>query len=549
MKKISSYIITIFIIFIIGNKAVFADNVITLDKNNVIIGINYQLTLNVERDQSFSPSDVVWSSSNYSVANVSNGTVTGISSGMAIITASINDYKATCVVNVIDNYIRITNLSFGTSFEELTINQSKKLNVTITPNNASDQRLLYSSSNTQIVSVDNSGNVRGLAEGTAIITVTSSLGDVKASLLVNVSDKISLNSISINDTLSLNEQATSLLSVTFNPGNATNKKITWKSSNPDIATVDSSGRVTGVKAGTTIIQAISNDGGHVASCNVTVVALDKTLKEISLNQKELTMNLNDEETLTVIFNPTYANDLSVKWESSDNKIVSVSDGKIKALKPGKAQIKVTNEKTKLTATCQITVLSPPIEEISFEKDSQDIYINSKTELKTVSKPENTAINNPIWTSSDESVATVTDGIVTALKIGSAIITVSNEDGSISAQTTVNVIQKPVESETLKISVQGYQLNFDPKVKDYTLKIGNESSLVFDINLDKKKYTINGNRDLKNGSIITITISDKDKTQYIINIKKKETYTIPFIIIISVLLLLNIIRMLIKNKKK
>lgn len=549
MRKLSSYIITIFMIFIVANRVVFADSTITLDKNNVTIGINYQLTLNVERDQSFSPSEVVWSSSNYSVAMVSNGTVTGISSGMAVITAAIGEYKATCVVNVIDNYIKVTDLSFGTSFEEVTVNQSKKLNITIMPNNASDKRVLYSSSNSQIVSVDNSGNIKGQAVGTAIITVTSSLGDVKASLLVTVSDKIGLNSITINRTLSLNEQETANLFVTFNPGNATNKKITWRSSNPDIATVDGSGRVMGIKAGTTTIQAISNDGGHVASCNVTVVALDKTLKNISLDQTELTMDLGDEKTLTVIFNPTYANDLNVKWESSNNKIVSVDNGKIKALKPGKVEIKVTNEKTKLTAICQITVLSPPIEEISFEQDSQNIYVGSKTELKTISKPENTAINNPKWISSDETVATVNDGIVTALKLGSAIITVSNEDGTISAKTTINVINKPDDYENLKIDVQGYQLNFDPKVKDYTLKIGNESSLIFDINLDKKKYTINGNRDLKNGSIITITISDTDKTQYIINIKKKESYAIPFIIIISVLLLLNIIRMLVKNKKK
>lgn len=549
MKKLSSYIITIFMVFIVYNKVVFADNAITLDKNNVTIGVNYQITLNVERDQSFSPSDVVWSSSNYSVAIVSGGTVTALNSGMTIITAAIGEYKATCVINVIDNYVKVTNLNFGVSSLELTLNQSKKLNVTITPNNASDKRVLYSSNNNQIVRVDNDGNVTGVSVGTAIITASSYLGDVKASILVNVSDKISLNSIAINNTLSLNEQETANLYVTFNPGNATNKKVTWKSSNPDIATVDGSGRVTGIKAGTTTIQAISNDGGHVASCNVTVVALDKTLKNISLNQKELTMNLNDEETLTVTFDPTYADDLNVKWESSNNRIISVDNGKIKALKPGKAEIKVTNEKTKLTDTCKVTVLSPPIEEISFEKDSQDVYVGSKTELKTISKPEDTAINNPEWTSSDETVATVVDGIVTALKIGSTVITVSNEDSTITAEMTINVIPKPAETENLKITVQGYQLNFDSKVKDYTLKIGNESSLTFDINLDKKKYTINGNRDLKNGSIITITINDKDKTQYIINIKKKETYTIPFIIIISVLLLLNIIRMLIKNKKK
>ena len=94
---------------------------------------------------------------------------------------------------------------------------------------------------------------------------------------------------------------------------------------------------------------------------------------------------------------------------------------------------------------------------------------------------------------------------------------------------------------MKIQVKGYDLNFDISKLDYTLKIGDESTLEFDINEDYDKITINGNRDLKDGSIITITINNDTPTTYIINIKKKTNYTIYFIGAISFLLLLNIIR--------
>ena len=93
------------------------------------------------------------------------------------------------------------------------------------------------------------------------------------------------------------------------------------------------------------------------------------------------------------------------------------------------------------------------------------------------------------------------------------------------------------------------MNFYVDTKDYTLLIGNESSLNIIVNRDSSKYVIGGNRDLKNGSIITVTVNDKTKTTYVINIKKKQNYLIYFICIISVLLFINIIRLIKNNKRK
>ena len=102
---------------------------------------------------------------------------------------------------------------------------------------------------------------------------------------------------------------------------------------------------------------------------------------------------------------------------------------------------------------------------------------------------------------------------------------------------------------MNIKIEGYDLKFNPDIKIYTLEIGNESSLKISTNVDENKVRINGNQNLKDGSIITINITDEENIRYIINIKQKKDVTIYFIAAISILLLINLIRIMVKNKKK
>lgn len=547
MKKFSLFLGLFGILFLVNCKLVWAE--ITLNRNNVTIGVGYKVNLYVNNDTSFNPNEVSWYSTNDNVASVSNGVVTTKGVGSTVITASWYNYRATCLIQVINNYVEIKTISLNSSSEELYLNETRKLKVNISPDNATDKNLLYTSSNSQIVSIDSNGNMTGKSQGNAVISVSSSSGNAKASLMVRVVNTIGLKGISIRNQLTLNEGEGTTLTVSFNPSNATNKKITWKSSNPNVAVVDSSGNVFAKSSGNATIQAISEDNGYVSSCQVTVNPVSKELKEITLNKDELTLSVNEEETLTVNFNPSYTDNKDIKWESSDKKIATVSAGVVKGIKTGTVEIKAINEKTKLYAICKVTVVAPSIKGISFEKERQTVYAGSKTTLKTISDPVGSVLDNAIWSSSDLEIATVEGGVVTAKKVGTVVIMVANEDNSIKAQMTLEVMAKPVVETALKIKVKGYDLEFDPKIKEYTLQIGDESSLIFELNIDKKKYTINGNKDLKNGSIITITLTDKEQTQYIFYIKKKENKTILFIGIISGLLILNIIRMLIKNKKK
>lgn len=541
MKKKIMLILMLFTFFI--NSEVYAAS-IKLNQHNVNLGVGYNTTLKVVDTGGSSSTTVVWTSSDSSVATVNNGVVTGVKPGEAIITAKIGAEQAICKVVVINNFVPITGIRFSNSNKTILVGSTQKLSVTVTPSNASNQSLSYTSSNPNIATVDSEGNVKGIAVGEAYITVSAA--GYQAVANIKVINTISLNSISIPKNLQLKEQSSSTLNVTFNPSNATNKKVTWKSSNPNVATVDSSGNVKAIAPGTATITVISSDGGKVATCNVEVTALSKKLTGISLNKTELSIELDTEETLTVIFNPEYAENKNIKWSSSNTKIAKVSNGKITPVKPGKVEIKAVSEDGNYEAVCQVTILSPPIESIKFAQAKQSVALGSIVTLKTISTPTDTAINNPIWTSSDETVATIKDGVLTALKLGTTVITISNEDGSIKAETTITVVKK-VASD-LSIKVKGYDLKFDPEKYEYSLLIGSETSLDFDINVDSSDVTISGNKNLKNDSVITITIKG-NKKPYVITIKKKESYTIYFIGIVSFLLMINIIRMLIKGKKK
>jgi len=659
MKKKCIFILQFLLLMNINVKSAFASIKILPDE--ISLGINYSQNLKISNASS---NNITWTSSNPDIVSVDNGKITGINTGEAYIKVSDGLAIALCKVKIIDNYVGVASISLAKSEETLLLNDTIKLTPTILPINASNKIPIYVSSSPDIVSVTPSGYITAKKVGSANISIT--IEDKALIYKINVVDKITLEDIKTQSSVMLKQNGTARLSVTYIPENATDKTVTWKSSNPSIVTVDTNGNVKGVSPGTATITVISNDGSHVATSKITVTANNTTKKvenndvtttknqnttnntnikliSISLNKTTLSLNVNEEQTLSVIYNPNNATDKEVTWKSNNPEIVTVNNlGKIKAISPGTAIVTVTSNDGKYEAKCNITVLktdtdnqnnekklisiklseeklklkkgqdakleviynpndtinkeviwsssneeivtvnngivtavSPgtatinvksidgdieakcnvtvysdlPIESIKFEKERQIVYVGSTINLTTIATPENTMIDNPIWSSSDEYVATIEDGTVTALNVGTTTITLSDEKNEISASIIVNVIEKPADK--LQITIEGYDLNFNPNIKNYTLTIGSETTLNIKTNYDQSKVAIGGNRDLKNGSIITVTVNDNNntKTTYVINIKKKGFSIIYFIAIISVLLILNIIRLLINNKKK
>lgn len=546
MKKRIKYICILLISLFIGIIPIKAENAgITFNKGQITLGVGYSETIKYTISNELNSSNIIWTSTNEKVATVQNGKIIAVTEGSAIITASINGSKATCKVIVSSSYIPVKGINLNKTTTNVLIGNSETLTYTITPQDATNKDVIWTSDNPSVATVEN-GVVVAKKTGTAIITVSSH--GYRATCKVNVVDTVKLKNISLNQSnITLKERETTNLNITFNPSNATNKKVTWKSSNNNIVTVDSQGKITAINPGSAIITVVSNDGGYVATSQVTVEAISKKVTSVVLDKNELSIIAGEKATLNAIITPDYAENKNVKWESSDKKIATVENGEITAIKPGKAEIKVITEDGNIEAICTVTITPPPIKSISFSKTEQTVYIDSSTKLTTISEPTNSIIENPTWTSSDENIATVENGVVKAISLGETTITVSNEDNTITASIKIKVVNKP--KEKLKITVEGYNLKFDPKIKNYDLKIGNEDKLTINTNVSNNKVKINGNKKLKNGSIITINITGEEKATYVINIIKKENYSIYFIAIISILLLINLIRIIIKNKKK
>lgn len=244
-----------------------------------------------------------------------------------------------------------------------TVNVGKKVTVkaTVTPANAENKTLAWTSSNTKIATVSN-GVVKGVKAGRVIITAKTTDGsNISATCTVTVKQPVTSISLSKKATMYTGKKLT--LKAKVNPANASNKALTWKSSNAKVAKVSSKGIVTGVKAGTVKITATAKDGSRKsATCTVTVrqsvskITLSKT--NVVLPKKGSSYNVR----VTVAPKNAYNKNVTVK--SANTKVVKVSAStvksgktvKITAVKKGKTKVAFTaKDGSKKSATCKVTV--------------------------------------------------------------------------------------------------------------------------------------------------------------------------------------------------
>ena len=216
--------------------------------------------------------EISWTSDNTSVATVDgNGKVTAVSVGTARITAAHSGQSATCVITVAP--IEVKRITLDRTSLNLGLNKTRTLVATVAPSNATDKTVTWTSSDSSIATVSNTGVVRGVAYGTATITATSSNG-LTATCTVHVVptpvEGVSLNKTSTTLIIIGGTSQTEQLIATVTPADAVNKNVTWTSSNPAVATVSDTGLVTAVAKGTTTITVRTEDGGYTATCTVKV---------------------------------------------------------------------------------------------------------------------------------------------------------------------------------------------------------------------------------------------------------------------------------------
>ncbi len=391
-----------------------------------------------------------WSSSDPRVAAVdSSGTVTALREGTAEVTASAGGKKAVCTVTVRKKVVPVEAVRLDRDALELTEGETADLSAEVLPEEATDQKVFWLSSNPRVAAVDSSGTVTALREGTA--EVTASAGGKKAVCTVAVRKKvIPVETVTISaDSLALVKGKSVWLTARVSPENATYGQVEWTSSSSETVSVERNGKVTALSGGDAVVTASA--GGKQASCHVHV---DVPVKTIRLDRTLLTMYEKEEAVLTATVSPADATDAEVSWTSTEPSVVEVSSsGHILALKAGTAKVRASAGGR--TATCTVTVVRKviPVASVSLDKTEIELKPGESETLQAEVLPADATDRTVVWESWDPMVATVNaHGTVKAKGIGTATIAASA--GGVSALCKVTVIQ---EAASIRLNLSSVDL--------------------------------------------------------------------------------------------
>ena len=297
-----------------------------------------------------------------------------------------------------------------------------------------------------------SGNTITMADaGTATLTWEDSTGAFSGSLTVTA--VVLVTSVTVDPTsATIDPGTTTTLTATVAPANATTSDVTWTSSNPAVATVDATGLVSGVAAGTAVITATAHDGSQVSgSSTITVTAAPIPVTSITVSPAATSIEAGTTDTLTATVAPANATTPGVTWTSSDPTVATVdTTGLVTGITAGTVVITATaTDGSGVTGTAHVTVTPPivppiPVTSITINLSTATIDAGTTAALTATVLPTNATSPTVTWTSSDPTVATVgTNGLVTALTAGTTVITATATDGS-GVTSSVDITVTPAQ---------------------------------------------------------------------------------------------------------
>ena len=361
-----------------GGSSTVAVTGVSISKSSLSLveGGSETLTATVTPDNATNKA-VSWKSSDAATATVDNsGKVTAVKAGSATITVTTTDGSktATCSVTVTAKTVAVSGVTLDHANLEITTGETAQLKATVSPDNASDKSVEWTSSDASVATVDGTGKVTAVKAGTATITVKTKDGGKTATCSVTV-NPIAVESVTVEPAKAeIVEGNTVQLKATVSPASA-NQEVEWSTSDSGIATVDANGLVTAKKPGTVYISVRSKTfTDKITSCEV-IVKPDDSLKGISFDASEIQLEAGQSRTLTVIYTPEYAANKNVNWSSSDPSVASVKDGNVTGVKEGTATITATSEEGGHKAECVVTVSKASGPKVYTTDEDYKILIN------------------------------------------------------------------------------------------------------------------------------------------------------------------------------
>ena len=449
------------------------------------VGETLQLVATVEPENS--TEKVVWASLMEENASVEDGLVTALKEGYASITATAGEAMATCriVIRKADDNSEVQSIELDQREVHMMPGQTVQLNATVVPEGAV---VSWSSSQTNVATVDQEGKITAVALGETVIKATA--GDKSAECLVKVEEEVNITGISLNEAaVTLKEGETFQLVATLLPETASPQPIEWVSAIPAVATVDANGLVTAVrKGGPAKIWAIvkTNTGyEYSANCEVTVTSDAPAIESITVTPAKVTINATEETILTATVNPEGTGAV-IQWFSDNTDIATVekiSDTQAKVKGVGTGTTKVVAYVGDVFDYSEVTVEKKSsgggVESITLSDTAIQLGFYETKQLTARISPETAADATITWTSSDESIVLVSNGNTSGAdgsiqpagtviaKNKEGVATVTATAGGVTATCTVTVSSGDI------VPVQSISLN----KTELTLQVGENFQLV------------------------------------------------------------------------
>ena len=238
------------------------------------------------------------------------------------------------------------------------------------------------------------------------------------------------------------------------------EKYVWTSINPEIATVKN-GEIIGQTMGLTTIKVV--DPKTKNSIAIIIDVKETKASSLKINKEKITLSVGMTELLTIEVLPLGTSNKTVSWESSDVNIATVENGVIRALKEGNATVTITtNDKTNISANVLVTVTKPAVlvSGITLNKSANQLSIGSSYTLTATVSPGDAVVKNVTWISSNPYVASVNNGTITAIDVGTSTITATSCDGSnISSSMTIVVVPKTQMIDITNKTLVAYKKSF------------------------------------------------------------------------------------------
>lgn len=408
-------------------------------------------TLQINRGESttvqliFDPSSpyndaVIWTTSNNQVATVTGdsrtATIKATKGGQATISVITMDglKVANCEV-----YVRepVTGLKLNETKVDATMSMKNfQLTAEVLPaGEGVNRNVTWMSSNESVLKVDKNGLVTFIAPGYASVICQTEDNAMVSTCNFYVCIPVESLKLDYHD-LIMSKGGHERLTAEVLPLNATNRTVTWTSSNENVVVIDTNGQITAVGTGNATILCKTLDGNVTDMCNVYV---KQPAESVVLNTTSTTVRKGAVFWLNATVLPESADNKIIDWSVTNEEILSVDkDGKVTALMPGVASVVATNTDTGLNAYCVVTV-TQPVTGLTLNSSFQEMWVGSKYAIIPYVEPIDADNKNVKYESSDPEVASVSNnGVVTALKGGECMIIVTTEECQLTASVTIKV---------------------------------------------------------------------------------------------------------------